>query len=518
MSLEQGIFFGDEYTNAQQAAQDNSTGVIVSIVESRAREVCIASLLGGAGADLQVFVFADSHSYVETSMTLQQLSPSEILLSDSSRGSVLAKKVETEVAISRRYGQSNARVVYISRMYYDQDRGAEMLGNVVAGNLDADLAAKYTVLAGCYCLLRYVENVTGVTFAPHSLRLSFRSGVADRMSIDRRTGAALEIISSLRNGNQKESLFGFLHYTSTPGGERLLRANLLRPLDEISTLRMRQSLVSLFLRHNRSARACVDILRAIPDLDIMLDGLCKVPTKITDKAVARGIDTMLMLREALNFAGQLAAELREMVSIYTTAVVSSTVSVQELEPAGIQLANAIASALTPDLASHLALTVENALDPNAIYSRGCSDLRYAECFAVRTGVSGLLDLARSTYLASLDAMEEEVATLSEKITRPIRLVFSASRGHYLSIKDRPEQLPQEFVQVRSSYYFKVVEIKIYVYFHTHSAISLTLIPFSLILAFILYRLCKVGRHSLVLQRVYLHFHNGLKKPWGLLFD
>ena len=41
---------------------------------------------------------------------------------------------------------------------------------VVAGDVDADMIAKYTVLAGVYCLLRYVENTSGSTFGHHSLR------------------------------------------------------------------------------------------------------------------------------------------------------------------------------------------------------------------------------------------------------------------------------------------------------------------------------------------------------------
>ena len=36
-----------------------------------------------------------------------------------------------------------------------------MLKNVLVGNVDGDLIAKYTVLAGTYCLLKYIENCEG---------------------------------------------------------------------------------------------------------------------------------------------------------------------------------------------------------------------------------------------------------------------------------------------------------------------------------------------------------------------
>ena len=107
MSSEQGIFAPAE------APSDAVEGVIVSVVESRAREVCIVRMTNHA--ELEVYAFADSHSYVETIMTLQTLAPTEVLLPDSSRGSVLARKIEAELADARYRSQGSARAVYISR-------------------------------------------------------------------------------------------------------------------------------------------------------------------------------------------------------------------------------------------------------------------------------------------------------------------------------------------------------------------------------------------------------------------
>ena len=53
---------------------------------------------------------------------------------------------------------------------FDQDRGAEMLKKVLVGDVDGDLVAKYTVLSGAYCLMRYIENCSGSSIAPHSMR------------------------------------------------------------------------------------------------------------------------------------------------------------------------------------------------------------------------------------------------------------------------------------------------------------------------------------------------------------
>lgn len=45
---------------------------------------------------------------------------------------------------------------------------------LVVGHVDADLIAKYTVLSASYCLLRYMENCNGFSFAAQSLRYGYR--------------------------------------------------------------------------------------------------------------------------------------------------------------------------------------------------------------------------------------------------------------------------------------------------------------------------------------------------------
>ena len=49
---------------------------------------------------------------------------------------------------------------HLGAMTY-KDRGALLLSKIIVGKIDQDLIAKYTVLAGTHCLLRYVENCSG---------------------------------------------------------------------------------------------------------------------------------------------------------------------------------------------------------------------------------------------------------------------------------------------------------------------------------------------------------------------
>jgi hypothetical protein len=166
-----------------------------------------------------------------------------------------------------------------------------MLKKVCANDADADLVAKvrvilyalvncartnvrgiaslifaiswqYTVLAGTYCLLRYVENCEGRSFGKGSLRIVYCTSQRGRMVIDRRTGTLppspspraltstplpclsplpvpainLELVVNARTGNQKESLFGAINHTKTTVGARFLRAEILRPSTDRATL------------------------------------------------------------------------------------------------------------------------------------------------------------------------------------------------------------------------------------------------------------------------------------------
>lgn len=53
-----------------------------------------------------------------------------------------------------------------------------MLKKVIVGKVDEDLLAKYTVLSGAFCILKYIENCQSSNFPPLSVRSVFRQGVA----------------------------------------------------------------------------------------------------------------------------------------------------------------------------------------------------------------------------------------------------------------------------------------------------------------------------------------------------
>jgi len=176
---------------------------------------------------------------------LNYISPHEILLADGNEGKTLSKKVEN-MASDEEFGKKTS-VIYISRQYFDQDKGADMLKRVVVGVVDSDTVSMYIVLAGTYCLLRYIENCAGSNYASNSLRLEFCTSSSGRTTIDHRTALNLELITNARDGNQRESLFGIINHTKTVVGARFLKSNILRPNIDVSTIQTRLEIIIIII-------------------------------------------------------------------------------------------------------------------------------------------------------------------------------------------------------------------------------------------------------------------------------
>jgi len=57
--------------------------------------------------------------------------------------------------------------------------------------------------------------------------------------IDVSTIQTLELVQNLQNPKSRDCLFGLLNQTLTPMGARLLKSNILQPLTDIDTLKIR---------------------------------------------------------------------------------------------------------------------------------------------------------------------------------------------------------------------------------------------------------------------------------------
>ncbi len=351
-----------------------------------------------------------------------------------------AKRNEDEACRGMQYTEvdNTCRISYISRTYYDQNLGAEFLKRVIIGDIDGDLIAKYTVLAGVYCLLRYIENCTGTSYAAHSLRLEYCSSSSGRLNIDRKTALSLELIIN-SSGNNKECLFGIINNTKTTVGARLLKSNILRPHTDAVTIETRLDLVELLLKGNKKFSEIVRVLTLYPDLDKLLTGLTTIPKKQNAKTAKLGIDTLISLKETLLVSNQLYDALAVIEDNAADAGQTSHMAV---------LLRTILANIKNDVFFSLLETINTMLLESTKYSKSPIEMRQQECFAINSGVDGVLDISRKSYVEFVEEIYQICDNYNEVYNNTVamKVVYTAARGYFLSIPSSLMPLPSCFIQ------------------------------------------------------------------------
>eukprot|EP01031_Cornospumella_fuschlensis_P028745 gene28745-34699_t len=256
--------------DASGALSEAGEGIVAVAVENRGREP----------SSLGVILVAEGHSYNETILSLYEISPVEILLHDSSRNSALSLRIVNEF-------RDSLKVTYISRQYFDQDSGAELLKKVLVCGVDSDLIAKYTFLGASYCLLKYIESVTASTIAAHSLRLRFQGDSDGYLAVDRRSALNLELVQnavSVFLKDQKD--------TAT--------------YVDFDAINARLATIENLLCESEQYTQVVELLATYPNLDKLLGGIALIPAAISSQGAKRGLDTLIYLKASLTTSRSVA--------------------------------------------------------------------------------------------------------------------------------------------------------------------------------------------------------------------
>ena len=333
------------YTSCNKKSQSNGNeetlralDIVCSVAENRAREVCLCVMNSQNRAILDVYLVNDHHGYAETLDLLEELQPSEILLNNRTEG-LLSMKIKEQYSGERHC--ANASIMMMSRQYFDQDGGAEMLGRVLLVPLNSEHMSHYTLLAGAFCLLRYLENCSGANFPSGSVRLDYHASddKAPSLLIDRHTASALELVASARTGSLSASLFGVINRTKTLCGARLLRASLLRPSAHKSTIECRLNALEKLLSHRQRSIEIRTLLGKFPNIDSALYGLTSTPKTLTDKTVRMGIDALIAMKDALALSRFIADHLRLTRESDTEDIAAEESSMALLDAIALALAN-----------------------------------------------------------------------------------------------------------------------------------------------------------------------------------
>ncbi|CAM9831328.1 unnamed protein product [Pylaiella littoralis] len=455
---------------------------VCALVENRARETCIAVINTSHFSVIQLSCIQDSQSYARTLAALQRVEPDEILLHDGTRGRVLSSKV-----VGAFHGDMS-RVLFVSRQYFDQDKGAELLKRLASGSVDADLMSKYTALAASYCLIRYVENAMGLAFADVSwLKARGRRGMEHGNIVYRGTPCgSIKLKTVLRTKVWLAGSYRFLpetRFTFVLGIRSHRRCTLKKfGCRDLSPPRRQLDLVTFFLTMEGVFTSTLKILGDFMDLDRMLSDLVTVPKQVTPVTAGRSIATLICLRHTLRLLEPLANALEDGVRESKQQAAGGGrgsqgfndrdgafawdgvnggdgcvcagvgdgdgdgVDVAVGGDGGSPLLKAMLDNFRDPCLDKMLERLDAVLTESTSYSKNPAMMRHQECFAVRPDVDGMLDVARQTFLQSMEDIYQAADAMTEDNGYQVKVACSVSRGYHLVIPAGVEQLPPGLIQ------------------------------------------------------------------------
>ncbi|XP_057520509.1 DNA mismatch repair protein MSH4 isoform X2 [Amaranthus tricolor] len=417
--------------------------IIIGMIENRAKEVGVAALdLRSASLHLSQYI-ETSGSYQNTKTLLQFYDPMFIIVPPSKLAP--DSMVGVSVLVDRYYSAS--KKVIMARGCFDDTKGAVLVKNLAAKEpsalgLDSYYKQYYLCLAAAAATIKWTEAEKGVIITNHSLSVTF-NGSFDHMNIDATSVQNLELIEPLHSNlwgtsNKKKSLFHMLKTTRTTGGTRLLRANLLQPLKDIETINARLDCLDELMSNEQLFFGLSQVLRKFPkETDRVLCHFCFKP-KVTNKVLAGGgarksqiiISSIILLKTALDALPLLSTGLKDAKSFLLGKIYKSICE--------------------NDKYALIRQRIGEVIDEDVVHARVPFIARTQQCFAIKAGIDGLLDVARRTFCDTSEAIHKLTNKYREDFKLPnLKLPFNNRQGFYLSIPQKEVQgkLPSKFIQV-----------------------------------------------------------------------
>ncbi|WJX60480.1 MutS protein msh4 [Trifolium repens] len=417
---------------------------IVSIIENRAKEVGLAAFdLRSASLHLSQYIETSS-SYQNTKTLLHFYDPIVIIVPPNKSASSSTSTV-TEL-VDRYYGSVKKAV--LSRGCFDDTKGAILIKNLAAKDpsalgLDTYYKQYYLCLAAAAAALKWTEAEKGIVVTNHSLSVTF-NGSFDHMNIDATSVQNLEIIDPfhsalLGTSNKKRSLFHMLKTTKTIGGTRLLRANLLQPLKDIKTINARLDCLDELMNNEQLFFALCQVLRKFPkETDRVLCHFCFKPKKVTIEAMSVDrakksqvlVSSVILLKTALDALPLLSKALKDAKSSLLSNIYTSVCENEKY-----------------DL---IKKRIEEIIDEDVLHARVPFVACTQQCFAVKAGIDGLLDISRRSFCETSEAIHNLANNYREDFKLPnLKLTFKNRQGFHFVIPQKNIQgkLPSKFIQV-----------------------------------------------------------------------
>jgi DNA mismatch repair protein MSH4 len=276
--------------------------------------------------------------------------------------------------------------------------------------------------------LKFIEFQHGKIFQFHSLRVKYEPSEAT-MTIDVATICSLELIQNVQNSKSKLCLYGLLNETLTPMGGRLLRSNILQPSTNVRTITKRYDAVEELTTKEEMFFAVRRVLRPFLDAEKLLSSLIILEVRAPMALVEASINKVIALKHFIQSIRPVCDALAGARSEILVGVQANCASEQLDELLGL---------------------INETINEDTQYSKSPLELRNQRTYAVKSGVHGLLDVARTAYKELTEDAYHMVEELREAHNFPFELKFDTQRQFYIKVSaDELEnrQLPPSFTNV-----------------------------------------------------------------------
>ncbi|OTB13611.1 hypothetical protein K445DRAFT_368435 [Daldinia sp. EC12] len=369
----------------------------------------------------------DSQFYVKTIHKIQIHEPSTILIVNTAfppnpKSSLLAI-IEEELSdtsvepLDRKYWSENAGLEFIQSLAFKQD--LEAIKVAIEGNFYATCSFAAAV--------KYIELSCRVSILSHSLRIKYQPS-EDTMMIDISTIYSLELIQNLQDAKSKDCLFGLLNETLTPMGSRMLRSNILQPSCQVeNTLIPRFDALDELTVKEDMFFEIRKALKGFVDGEKLLTMLVFVPNQSSIHISEQAINNILGIKA------------------FITAVPSLY---EALGAARADLLTRIRELCRMELIRPIMDRIAATINEDATATKSPLDMRNQRTYAVKSGVHGLLDVARQTYREATEDVHRHVESVNGEHDLAAELKYDPNRKYWLQLRQSDfddRAIPEVFI-------------------------------------------------------------------------
>ncbi|XP_054717327.1 mutS protein homolog 4-like [Uloborus diversus] len=370
--------------------------------------------------------FADTQAYIHLAVQLNILQPIEVIMPGTVEFSTKSKLICRMQELF-----PDILTVTVLRKYFNETKGLQCIQELCAADyktVEIEVAKKYYCLSACAALIKYVEYKQNMSYAHHSLRVIYCTS-ANTTLINTATACHLELVTN-ELGKIDHTLYGILNHTQTPGGNRLLRANILQPPCDLNTINTRLDCIAELISDEHLFYDLKAVIAKFVDTEQLLSLCVQIPKEKNLRNCEQKITNIICLKHALDLVKPLHSVLATSKN---------------------ELFQTYFKALSDEQFLELQEKINVVIHSDTRWQRGVLNMHMQKCFAVKSNINGLLDVARRAYSESVNDIMEITKQLEKQYNIKLHVGFNSTRGFFLQIVSKlniaEEDLPPVFVKV-----------------------------------------------------------------------